>query len=435
MEAGGARKRKRISAGINSGEVAPTEAPVPGGGAGEHGRGGADRISDLPDDNLRHIISLLPTKEAARTRILASRWRHLWCSAPLNFDCRVLAAADEDGYNGMVETILSSHQGPVRRFCVDANRLADPPGATDAWFRSAAFDNLEELEFHSIQQPPPASIFRFSPTLRAVTIGRTVLADAALHGLQFPLLKHLGLALVVVSEPSLHGLIAGCPALECLLIDRCVGVNCIRINSLSLVSLGARVSGLPASPSDPLLHGELVIENAPCLQRLLLLNAGTCLHVTVVALAAPKLETLGFLNGENYLCGFSRILFGSTLIQLAKSGPSNSWRRKHRNLIKSLDIRLKTIVLGSYLGNKTQVNLVKFFVLNSRVLESMTLEFYVGTKLDNEEFLLKQRLDLQLEKKASRGAKVHLTTDCCLRSPWDVKHVRDLDLADPFTCQ
>uniref|UniRef100_A0ACD5XLU3 Uncharacterized protein n=1 Tax=Avena sativa TaxID=4498 RepID=A0ACD5XLU3_AVESA len=481
MEAGGARKRKRISAGINSGEVAPTEAPVPGGGAGEHGRGGADRISDLPDDNLRHIISLLPTKEAARTRILASRWRHLWCSAPLNFYCRVLAAADEDGYNGMVETILSSHQGPVRRFCVDANRLADPPGATDAWFRSAAFDNLEELEFHSIQQPPPASIFRFSPTLRAVTIGRTVLADAALHGLQFPLLKHLGLALVVVSEPSLNGLIAGCPALECLLIDRCVGVNRIRINSLSLVSLGARVSGLPASPSDPLLHGELVIENAPCLQRLLLLNAGTCLHVTVFALAAPKLETLGFLNGENYLCGFSRLLFGSTLIQglhvdelitvvrtvttlslnmdslgsldmvielmrcfpcleklyirLAKSGPSNSWHRKHRNLIKSLDIRLKTIVLGSYLGNKTQVNLVKFFVLNARVLESMTLEFYVGTKLDNEEFLLKQRLDLQLEKKASRGAKVHLTTDCCLRIPWDVKHVRDLDLADPFTCQ
>ncbi|XP_047063417.1 putative F-box/LRR-repeat protein At5g02700 [Lolium rigidum] len=454
-------------------------APVPGGGAGEEDGGGADRISNLPDDNLRHIISLLPTKEAARTRILASRWRPLWCSAPLNLDCRDLTA-DNAAYAGMVATTLSSHRGPVRRFCVDANLLADPPGATDAWFRSAAFDNLEELEFSSNQHSPPAmSIFRFSPTLRAVTVEKTVLADAVFHGLHFPVLKHLGLSEVAISEMSLHSLIAGCSALEHLLISNCMGVNCVRINSLSLVSVGARLTGL-RRPMCPLLLGKIVVENAPRLERLLLLNSGTRLHVTVVS--APKLETLGYLNDEHYYSGFSRLVLGSTVIQglrivdeqlvtvvrtvktlslnmdtlsldrviqlmrcfpcleklyirLPKSGPSNLWRRKHRDLIKCLDIRLKTIVLGSYLGNKTQLNFATFFVLNARVLESMTLEYYADSRLDDKEFLSKQFRDLQLESRASRGAKFYLTTNKSIRNHWEFNHVRDLDLADPFACE
>ncbi|KAL8159734.1 hypothetical protein V2J09_001271 [Rumex salicifolius] len=37
-----------------------------------------DKISDLPDDILRNIISLLPLESAAQTRLLSTRWRQVW---------------------------------------------------------------------------------------------------------------------------------------------------------------------------------------------------------------------------------------------------------------------------------------------------------------------------------------------------------------------
>ncbi|XP_045822400.1 putative FBD-associated F-box protein At3g12840 [Trifolium pratense] len=46
-----------------------------------------DRISDLPDSILSHILSFLPTKQASATSILSKRWKLVWHSIlTLNFD-------------------------------------------------------------------------------------------------------------------------------------------------------------------------------------------------------------------------------------------------------------------------------------------------------------------------------------------------------------
>ncbi|KAF3332990.1 F-box/LRR-repeat protein [Carex littledalei] len=41
-----------------------------------------DRLSNLPDTILHHILSLLSTREAGRTCVLAKRWVNLWASLP-----------------------------------------------------------------------------------------------------------------------------------------------------------------------------------------------------------------------------------------------------------------------------------------------------------------------------------------------------------------
>jgi hypothetical protein len=101
-------------------------------------------------------------------------------------------------------------------------------------------NSLQELEFwfksYYRPQPPPPSAFRFSATLRVLTIGNCNLLDSTVQERQFPLLKHLGLELVSISECSLHGLITACPALECLLISHGFGFRCLKISSLTLRS-------------------------------------------------------------------------------------------------------------------------------------------------------------------------------------------------------
>ncbi|KAM0851695.1 hypothetical protein ACQ4PT_052250 [Festuca glaucescens] len=216
----------------------------------------------------------------------------------------------------------------------------------------------------------------------------------------------------------------------------------------------------------------------PCLQRLLHQDFDYGLHVSVVS--APKLETLGCLSDGFYISGqddLSRIVFGSTVIQglhvdklatvvhtvkilsvtiktlsldsvigLMRCFPSlekvyiepytrkenNEWRRKHWDLITCLEIRLKEIVLDPYLGTKSDINLASLFVMKARVLELMT--FMLEPRDYNDKFLAEQRRKLQLEKRASRGAQFHFTTDRSVRRVSDMHHVRDLDLIDPFVC-
>ncbi|KAF8650785.1 hypothetical protein HU200_063689 [Digitaria exilis] len=45
--------------------------------------GGQDRISELPDALLHHVLSLLPVDEAVQTSVLARRWLHLWKGMPV----------------------------------------------------------------------------------------------------------------------------------------------------------------------------------------------------------------------------------------------------------------------------------------------------------------------------------------------------------------
>jgi hypothetical protein len=293
------------------------------------GRGfAADHISALPDAVLGEIISLLPTREGARTQILASLWRHIWRSAPLNLDCSDLGSRD---FAGVVSRILSSHQGPGRRFRVSASWIAipsDPNGdpaetrsaVVDSWLRSPALDNLQELDVQYCLERPihsiSASILRFSTTLRVVSVVSCNLSDSTAQELHFPKLQKLTLSDVSISEGTLNNMIAGCPTLECLKIRRSFGFCCVRINSPSLTSICVDAECLPRT--NELQFEELIIENAPFLKRLLHFDhsyRSTELHVCV--LSAPKLETLRCVLNKNYLS--TKLSFGSMVIQVAKS--------------------------------------------------------------------------------------------------------------------
>ncbi|KAM0920853.1 hypothetical protein ACQ4PT_007230 [Festuca glaucescens] len=452
-----------------------SEEPSPG--AEQDEEESLDHISRLPDHVLGEVISLLTIMEGSRTQILASRWRHLWRAAPLNLDFCGLPASNNmlPSRCALVSAIIAAHQGSGRRLCLPARHLQCRADAVDAWLRSHALDNLQELEFYfccakhcdpelviEALLPPPASIFRFSSTLRAATISNCYLVDDMVETLRFPHLRKLALMCVKISEVSLHNIISGCPGLECLLLSTISSIRCHRINSTTLRSIGIRSSS-----------EQLIIEDAPMLERLLYLEMNMQMQILVIS--APKLETLGCIP-EKYTD--SKIVFGSTVIQglridsLAtvvrtvkilsihmlffdqdmvidlmrcfpcleklyakeKSWPwdGNPWHRKNWDLLTSLDFRLKTIVLRCYHGTRLQAHFATFFVQNARMLESMILE--VESCDYNGDFFEKQHEMLQMENRASRGARLSFTTGCH-HDVSGIMHVDDLDLADPFACR
>lgn len=103
----------------------------------------------------------------------------------------------------------------------------------------------------------------------------------------FPVLKHLELKEVRILEDSLRSLLSGCHVLESLHLDKTYGFRYIQLISPSLRSIGVSVG------IGEMVLEELVVEDTPCLERLLLPMLLCRLHIRVIA--APKLEVLGWL--------------------------------------------------------------------------------------------------------------------------------------------
>ncbi|XP_039804257.1 uncharacterized protein LOC120668572 isoform X2 [Panicum virgatum] len=400
----------------------------------------------LPNEVLGDIISLLPTKDGARTQALSARWRPLWLSAPLNLATRGGAEdADEDA----VSRVLSAHRGPARRFAVSNLALA----GLDAWLRSPALDRLQE----------PSALERFSPTLRHLTLRWCQFPDAAAGQAHFPSLRHLTPRGVTVSEHSLHAMLAGCPALTSLVLRYNYGFRRLRINSRSLSCFAVHYIDLPGTQ---IMLQELILEDTPCLETLLHCGTFGDHGMRVSVISAPKLKMLGRLTDKIGRFEFGATVFqGLHLIRLATvmrsvrvlallnsnlildviinfmrcfpcleklyiktntSGMENTKADKTLDRIECLDLHLKRIVMGFYTGNKSHVDIASFFILNSRVLESMKLvaeTYQVRNKMGAEN----QCKHLQLENRASSAAQIEFTTSHYFSCPRDIH-----ELSDPF---
>jgi len=70
--------------------------------------------------------------------------------------------------------------------------------------------------------------------------------------------------------------------------------------------------------------------------------------------------------------------------------------------IECLELHLKKIVVNDYRGMRADVDFAKFFILNAKVLKEM----YFGVVPScNDKWMANQRRRLQLDNKASPGAR------------------------------
>jgi hypothetical protein len=295
-----------------------------GSGNGDH----ADFISNLPDDVLGTIVSLLPTRQGGRTQALSRRWRPIWRAAPLNLD----AGDDRRGFTEKVfSAILSAHAGPARRILLTklyplptnydyANRreVYDDAGdgRVDGWLRSRDLSSLQELDlaysYDHCRTTLPPSVFRLTPALRVARFGCCRLPPNLAVAL--PHLQRLTVHRVTLTDETFRALLAGCPALESLLLEMNVGTGRLHLSSPTLRRIGFLSPWEKQQCHDDVDDvNEIVVEDAPCLDRFLPLNQKKGSAIIRI-ISAPKLQVLGSLS-----YGITQLQLGTTVFQVVRN--------------------------------------------------------------------------------------------------------------------
>ncbi|XBI44904.1 hypothetical protein VPH35_109501 [Triticum aestivum] len=406
--------------------------------------GSANVIIRLPDTVLRSIVSLLPTKEGARTHAISRRWRPLWRSALMNLevDCKTIH---------LVPKILSEHRGPACRFSIE--------DCYDKVYTFARSIYVEDY-YHKIEgwltHPQvliplpgelymlPLSAYHFSPTLRMAKFHCFHFPNLITQlSLKFPCLKQLTLQKVTISKDPLQSLLSGCTALESLELNEIMGIGRLCIISQSLQSLGFCAD----SRDGGLFLQELVIKDAPSLERLLSLNpkGGT---VSIRIISAPKLEILGMLSEDTYEFHLGSLVFKRMIavnlttkmhtmrvLVLSFVGPNLDAVVNFLKCFPCLErlyvivIHLKKVVLKNYDGTRdSSINFAKFFVMNAKVLKEMKITLPSHRQ---HGWVANQSSLLRVGNRASRDARIEM--GCGTKDDFTHnRHTHDLSTDDPF---
>ncbi|XVF00894.1 hypothetical protein REPUB_Repub04eG0041300 [Reevesia pubescens] len=238
----------------------------------ENHKNDTDRIGDLPDSVLGHILSFLPTQDSVATNLLSKRWVDLWTEVPvLDFtysDHHPLSQHRNGSWflNFMFHVLLMSKAQRIRKFTLDwkLNWEFDER-YLKTWISCAVRRNIQELNLYFRPPQPhvklPGCLFTCK-TLVSLKLAYEIFVDvpATVH---LPCLKILRLKEVTyANDDSLRRLLSSCPVLE----DLTVSADNIVVLDINVPSMKRiRVTGDLSKDVDP--RSKLLIK-APMLERI-----------------------------------------------------------------------------------------------------------------------------------------------------------------------
>ncbi|XP_058782133.1 putative FBD-associated F-box protein At5g56820 [Vicia villosa] len=343
-----------------------------------------DRISDLPESILFHILSFLPTKFAATTMILSKRWKPVWGSLLiLNFDDK--AFNDFQTFRKFVYSTLFSSSRDKK---TSIQSLTLKLGVSSL-FKQREFNRIfkfvmqrgvKNLNFNIFYKKRciklPIRILSCK-TLQVLTLENVKLWD--FDKVDFPCLKTLHLNRVEFKSPKYFvKFLCGCPILEDLnarsrflrkSLDPVENLNalpnlvkakiCYDMYDLMTLVCNTRILHLEQLRGMPwktlpmfhnLTHMELYFYHSS--------KEGECRSLIEILPHFPNLQHLSVIH----VC--SECLKVSPNLTIAP---------------ECLSSQLKTFRFDCYRG-KCDFNFVKYIMQHSKVLETMTIKSFGLTK-------------------------------------------------------
>ncbi|KAL7087701.1 hypothetical protein ACP275_13G084300 [Erythranthe tilingii] len=184
-----------------------------------------DRLSELPDSLLTHILSFLPTKLSVRSSILARRWRFLWTEVPtLDFD-----KEEED----FIASFISLHKlQTINTFRLTSNENYTFRYFNDAWFKAAIDRKVKNIDLSAFKAVMLPALLFTCKTLVDFRLDSYFVVPGMGCNVCLPCLKilHINSVIYKDGDETLVHLLSGCPVLEELVIGLVTNENLVPCN-------------------------------------------------------------------------------------------------------------------------------------------------------------------------------------------------------------
>lgn len=227
--------------------------------------GGGDRLSDLPEPIILHILSMLPdNKQVVQTSVLSSQWRFRWKAVPmsLNFYFRKNDKADKKknlfAYVASVNRNLHYWRSceKIKSFTLFPYSYKDDIDLdVDFWLHFAThIGKVEEFTLKFYIRRCPGAGYEFpefaykNTVLRKLVLGSCTLDPSGI--VNWSNLVSLSIGDTALTEGVLKKVLSGCPNLECLGLHRFLGIRRLEISSVKLRKLILRIHDEECDGSD-----------------------------------------------------------------------------------------------------------------------------------------------------------------------------------------
>ncbi|KAL3654599.1 hypothetical protein CASFOL_001584 [Castilleja foliolosa] len=198
-----------------------------------------DRLSELPDSLIIHILSLLEVKQSAITAVLTKRYRYLWRESPslIFTETTQLPARIRDFVAKVNRTLLfisGVNRNSFEAFEIQFYYKNIYSSDVDVWFDFAVRNKVKRLTVLLLKSTRrnsyslPQMMFHNS-NLKRLSLRGCVLAPR--KKIEWQSLTKLTIGDVELPEHVIGNILSGCPVLHRLFIINCWGFDCLEVES------------------------------------------------------------------------------------------------------------------------------------------------------------------------------------------------------------